>query len=290
MITTTLAGGLGNQMFMYAFTKSLALSKNTAYAFDIKSGFANDITFKRQLELCSLNVRLPESKLRTCSIGVRKLDNLIKKISRMLQRNILLPSYRLVMEDENCHYQPEIFQINSNNLYLEGYWQSPRYFEKYNDIIRSDFNITSQIPQETLNELDYWKSFNRPLVFVGVRRYQECNPSNVTWGVCGPDYYKNAMRIIEDTIDNPLFIVFSQDIEWCKRFIHGDNVIYAEPKSGPNSTISDLFLMKECDHAIISNSSFYWWGAWLQENSKHVVVASDNFMNKDFACNNWIVL
>lgn len=290
MITTTLAGGLGNQMFMYAFTKSLALSKNTTYAFDIKSGFANDIIFKRQLELSSLNVRLPENKLRTCSIGVRKLDSLLKQLSRRLRRNVLLPCYRFVVEDEDFHYQPEIYKIKGNNLYLEGYWQSPKYFENYKDIIRSDFRITIRIPQETLKELNYWRSFKRPLVFVGVRRYQECKPGDVKWGICGSVFYNKAMDTIRNHIENPLFIIFSQDILWCKENLYTDNVIYAESKDGPYSTISDLFLMKECDHAIISNSSFYWWGAWLQEDSRHVVIATKYFMNKDFACDNWIVM
>lgn len=290
MITTTLAGGLGNQMFMYAFTKSLALSKNTSYAFDLKSGFANDLTFKRQLELSSFNTDLPETKFKACSVGIKKIDIVLKRLSRLLRRNILSPSYRFILEDDNFHYQSELFNIKENNLYLEGYWQSPKYFEEFKEIIRSDFSITSSIPKETLNELNYWRSFNRPLVFVGVRRYQECNPNDVTWDVCGSDYYLGAMQTIYDYIDNPLFIVFSQDLQWCKENLHTENVIFSESKNGPYATISDLYLMKECDHAIISNSSFYWWGAWLQVNPNHIVIASKNFMNKDFACDNWIVI
>ncbi len=290
MIASIISGGLGNQMFMYAMVRSLALRNHTTMTFDIQSGFTRDYLYHRSLELNHFNLKLPTSRLATFNYGI--LGRIIRNLSRHCGHNILLPHYKMIKEDMNCyHYQKEIKEQQISNAFIEGYWQSSLYFEDYKDVIRNDFQITTPMSEKIKNELNLLKQDSKPLVFIGVRRYQECN--NVRPGMILPEnYYNKAIQLIESKICNPQFIVFSQDYEWAKNNLKARNqIIYASPKKGPLSSIEDLYLMTHCDHAIISNSSFYWWGAWLQkEKDNHIVISPNNFINKDSACKEWIIL
>lgn len=289
MIATTLFGGLGNQMFIYAAVRGISLQKKTGMAFNMNTGFATDYLYHRSLELEYLNTSLPKSKLQTFDLGY--IGRIFRKFSVMIGRNILAPHYKYVKEEllpsDNYFFNDTLYQSADKNLYLEGYWQSPRYFEEYEDVIRNDFKIKIEICITVKEELEYWKSFKRPIVFIGVRRYQECNADYMP-DICSATYYNNAIDIIKGKIVNPLFVVFSQATEWCKENLNIGDGIIANPKKGQYSSIEDLYLMTNCDHAIVSNSSFYWWGAWLQVNPKHIVIAPDNFKNVDQYCDSWI--
>ncbi len=287
MISTTLFGGLGNQMFIYAMVRAMSLRNRVSMAFNIKQGFKDDILYKRNLELNNFALQLPEAKIETFDIPYAKE---FRWASRKLGFNILKPNNKFICEDANLHFQEELVSKKIKNAYLEGYWQSPKYFEDFEDIIRKDFNIAAELPFETIEELKYLKSKNQPLVMVGVRRYQEVKcKSFLTEHTCDAMYYKRAMDIVSQKIDNPLFVIFSQDREWVKDNLKGGYDVYiAKEKAGSLSTISDLYLMQNCDAAIISNSSFYWWGAWLS-NSK-TVISNRNFINKDCNCKEWLVI
>lgn len=293
MITTTLFGGLGNQMFIYAMVRALSCRNHVPMAFNLKRGFQYDFQFHRNLELNNFNVSLPTSTLSTfdCAGG-----RCIKKASSIIKRNVLLPQYKYIEEEKSIHgakpyhFQEEFISKSLKNVYLDGYWQSPKYFEDCADVIREDFKITANIPNETIEELNFLKSQNRPLVMVGVRRYQEVkHTSFLTEHVCDVQYYKQAMKLITEKISNPLFVIFSQDRKWVvDNIAEGYDVYQVKEKTGELSAVSDMYLMKQCDAAIISNSTFYWWGAWLS-NSK-TVISNNNFINKDCNCKEWIVI
>lgn len=291
MITATLYGGLGNQMFIYATVKAMALRNNTEMNFNLVSGFRNDYKFHRKLELANFNTQLEiASRIHTFDLGYSYLSKIIKKISYKLGFNVLSPRYKIVLEqqheDNKYHFEYKILKKALGDVYLDGYWQSPKYFEDFADEIRNDFQIRVPIDIKIKEELKYWKSFNRPLVFIGVRMYQECKPEYMP-EVCPAKYYNDAIDIMKEKLNDPLFIVFSQAHEWCINNINMKDVIFATPKNGELSSIEDLYLMSNCDHAIISNSSFYWWGAWLQKKN-NVVIAPTIFHNADQLCDNWI--
>lgn len=289
MISTTIYGGLGNQMFIYAAARGLSLHKQTGMAFNISSGFTTDYLYRRSLELEFLNTSLPNNKWLTFDLGY--IGRILRNISTKLGRNILAPRYKYIKEDKlssgQYYFNEKLYRSSEKNIYIDGYWQSPKYFEEYEDVIRKDFQIRADLSKSVNDELLSWREYNRPLVFIGVRRYQECRVE-YTPDVCSEVYYNKAIDIIKEKVDNPLFIVFSQVPEWCKENLHIGDGIIATPKYGQYSSIEDMYLMSNCDHAIISNSSFYWWGAWLQTDSKHIVVAPDNFMNIDQYVNGWI--
>ena len=148
------------------------------------------------------------------------------------------------------------------------------------------------MPKETKDELGYLLSLSRTLVFVGVRRYQEAEGKNCRLAACGADYYNKAMLRMTQTLDNPLFVIFGEVREWAEENLSSDfDKYFVKKKTGELSAISDLYLMQNCHHAIISNSTYYWWGAWLQQPSEnHIVIAPSNFINPDTVCKGWKIL
>ena len=216
-----------------------------------------------------------------------------EKVSRRIGWNVLLPKYKCINEDiPNYHFQKELVTSHIKNAYLTGYWQNPRYFEDFADVIRKDFTIRVDLPKETNEELEYLLNQKRPLVFVGVRRYQEAEGKNCRLSACGADYYNKAMQRIAQTLDNPLFVIFGEVREWAEENLSSDfDKYFVKKKTGELSAISDLYLMQNCHHAIISNSTYYWWGAWLQQPSEnHIVIAPSNFINPDTVCKGWKIL
>lgn len=293
MISATLFGGLGNQMFIYAMVRALALRNNTSYAFNKNNGFITDVQFQRFLELQHFDLSLPMSQIHTYDFG--KTGRIIKFFSRKFGRNILCPHDKYMIEDRNMHFEELYKNKQLKNAYLEGYWQSAKYFEDYEDIIRKDFSIKTKIPDSVLEEVNFLKSQKRQLVMVGIRRYQECKKqSYLTEHLCGKEYYSSAIKFINERIENPLFVVFSQDRVWVENNVLNnfkDNFYFVKEKTGELSALSDLYIMQSCNHAIISNSSFYWWGAWLQpRHNEQIIVAPDNFINKDSPCSNWKII
>lgn len=293
MISTTLFGGLGNQMFIYAMARAMSLRNGVNMAFNLKRGFEMDREYNRKLELSHFNVMLPTACLSTFDFAGGRS---VKKISKIIKRNILLPNYLYIEEqrfqdvDILYHFQKEMTSMGYKNVYLDGYWQSPLYFDDYSDVIRDDFRIVSKIPADVEDELSYLKRQDRPLVMVGVRRYQEVKHASILKDhACDTFFYNKAIHIIKEKVSNPLFVIFSQDQEWVRHnFPQGNDYYYVSKKSGALSAVSDMYLMTHCDYAIISNSTYYWWGAWLSESK--MVISSRNFINADSNCKEWIVI
>lgn len=291
MIVTTLRGGLGNQMFIYAMARAMALRNNVPMAFDLETGFKRDIEYHRHLELDKFSIDLPRG-------GWEAFDMpygfVFKKISSKLGRHILHPRYKVISENEvNYHFQEEFLNKSLKDVYLNGYWQSSEYFKDFADIIREDFTIDVKLPEQTLSEYQKLKSAQRPLVMVGIRRYQEVKNANCPLTVCDSDYYNRAMEYVSGKLSNPLFVIFGEQRDWGEKHLNSKyDMYFVEQKHGDLSAISDLYLMRNCDHAIISNSSYYWWGCWLQvaNQKEHIVIAPNNFINPITPCKEWTVL
>lgn len=286
MIASIIQGGLGNQMFIYAMARAMALRNHTSAVFNLKYGFANDFQFHRKLELCGLNVKLQEKPVLTFDY---KLSRASLFVSRKAGFNIFMPQYKYIKEKKPMRFEPEVKSFKGSEVFLEGYWQSEKYFDDFDSIIRDDFKITMPIPDNVEEELRQWNPEEGNLVFIGVRRYQECK-SLADGVLLNEDYYNRAIEIIESKVSSPKFVVFSQQQEWAKSHLKAKSPIYyALPKEGNDSSVHDLYLMTHCHHAIISNSSFYWWGAWLSEAHKRgIVIAPNNFLNKDSVCDKWL--
>jgi len=189
-------------------------------------------------------------------------------------------------------FNPQVLSLNPNTD-LSGYFQTERYFKKYREEILGIFTFKEEYEGKARNfllEKVYPLASGKNIVSLHVRRgdytlYPNHHP------VCSDEYYQSAMGNFD--IKNSIFLVFSDDIEWCKKKFEGDNFIFSDS----NNPYVDLAIMSMCDHYIIANSSFSWWGAWLNRSEGKKVIAPSRWfgpaMNKDISeiyCEEWKII
>lgn len=259
MIVSKIIGGLGNQMFQWAFAKSLSLELKKDLFLDT-SGYYN------QNGLTTRTFQLSNFK----SLKYSLWPSFIQNDSPWLKIN------------DNFNYDSTINNVKANfNLYLDGYWQSEKFFNNHKTEIEKDF---------CLNNVDTSQYNIEPgSVSLHIRRTDYVALSNYH-PVQTLSYYKSAIDLIEDY--NNLY-VFSDDIKWCKANLNFKKMIFVEGKTN----LQDLRLMSLCENNIIANSSFSWWGAWLNKNSNKTVIApknwfgpSANLNSSDIIPENWITI
>jgi hypothetical protein len=269
MIISKLIGGLGNQMFQYAAGAALAQKKMCQFKIDI-SAFEN-YSLHNGYELDIFNIT-GELASKT---EVQSLTGAHSKIGMMVRRKLQLNKKTHIIEKE-FNYNKNFFD-EKESAYLEGYWQSYRYPESCEKIIRNEFTFKSE--PVGLNYDLAQNITNSNSVSVHIRRGDYItNPNfNGVHGFIGLDYYLKALQQIEDIIELPKFFVFSDDIDWVKNNLKlSENACYVSHNKG-NRSYEDMRLMSMCKHNIIANSTFSWWAAWLNSNPKKVVIAPANW-------------
>lgn len=279
MIISQVMGGLGNQMFQYALGRTLSLQHDGILKLDIDS-FAN-YEMHQGFELsdifnCSLSIA---NKADIENVLNWRSYDFVKKIL-MRQEASLFRGSKLIVEPY-FHYWPKIKNV-PRDCYLVGYWQSDKYFQSIEHIIRTDFIFKSHL--KGLNSKLAEQISHNNSVSLHVRRgdYVENKKTNATHGSCSLDYYRKAIQLVSSKIPLPHFFIFSDDISWAKKnlklyFPH----TYVDNNSGAES-YNDMHLMSLCQNHIIANSSFSWWGAWLNPNKEKIVVAPNQwFLNKN---------
>ena len=174
-----------------------------------------------------------------------------------------------IYEEPSFNYNPIPY---NKGLCLRGYYQSEKYFEDYKDLIRFYFKPKKSIIN-TLKE-KYKNYLKGNTCCVHIRRGDYVN--NIFHYVCDLHYYNTAMNRMKEMSNIDSFLIFSDDIEWCKLNFIGDNFNFIEN----NIDIEDLFIMSLCNNHIISNSSFSWWGSWLCENEKKIIIAPNRWFSE----------
>jgi|SRR6185437_13552586 len=270
MIVVKLIGGLGNQMFQYAFGRYLSLHHNTNLYFDVA-----DLQNKN-LEHIQRNFSLDGFNLQAAIYdpnAVGKKKSLFKRLFSSSKNKLK------TITEKRLHFDKEIGNA-ADNVYLNGYWQSPLYFEKIDDIIKKDFTFSIPLSKDADQFLVKIKASNA--VSIHVRRGDYVNnPETLSYhGVCDITYYKKAIEIIKNKISTPTFFIFTDDPEWVKQnFSLSTDITLVSNTSF--SQFDDLQLMSTCKHAIIANSSFSWWGAWLINNPAKTVIAPLKWLQND---------
>jgi len=270
MIVIRLKGGLGNQLFQYALGRSLSLAKNTALQLDTSS-FKIDTL--REYRLGSFNITASASD----KLPFFATDGKAKHFNTVIQsiRGLFFKPYQIVKE-KNFSFDPSILQC-SDHAYLDGFWQSEQYFAPFAQLIRED--LTLKIPlQGNLKELAA-QITSANAVSLHVRRGDYVsNPTTTAYhGVCSPQWYGEAAKIIEEKVKKPTFFVFSDDYEWAKENLHFNSPAVFIPPSPDGQECNDMHVMSLCKHHIIANSSFSWWGAWLNPSPSKIVIAPKNW-------------
>jgi hypothetical protein len=289
MIIVRIGGGLGNQMFQYAAGLSLSVTRKTRLELDI-SWFQNnpsDVTKRTfRLDIFAIHAAIAQKE---------QITKLAKPsaIQRLLDRN--KPYYR-----KNIYYEPH-FHYDSNfrrapsDIILDGYWQSEAYFKDIAERIRQDFAISAPLTSHTKELAE--QIGKTAAVSLHVRRGDYVNDAKTFnyHGVCEPAYYAKAIAALKDRIGVMEIFVFSNDMDWVKENISSEFPMTFVNHAG-RQDYEDLYLMSLCRHNIIANSSFSWWGAWLNANPDKIVIAPSRWFNeskadtRDLLPDEWIKL
>jgi hypothetical protein len=199
-----------------------------------------------------------------------------------------------VLKQHHVGFEPNILR-KKGDMYLDGYWQSDRYFADIADTIRQDFSLRQ--PLEVSHNEIVKKVATGPSVSLHVRRgdYVSNATNQAYWETCSPAYYERALAVLEEKIGTFTTYVFSDDPDWVK-----DNIKISTPAHYVSeyglADYQEVILMSKCDHHIIANSSFSWWGAWLNPRKDKVVIAPQKWttvkpeQHKDITPANWIRL
>lgn len=276
MKVVNVLGGLGNQMFQYALAVAL---KQRFPESDVKidpSGFRGYLLHNGYELKRIFNVEIPEASAADQTKLFYPLRNY-----RMWQvgRRFLPKRKSTVYENEDMAFMPSVLSDDASKYYL-GYWQTEKYFADCRDAILKAFEFPPLEPGSKNYEVsEQLKGKN--VVSVHVRRGDYLTLSN-TQNICNLDYYKKAISQILQKTTPDAYLVFSDGIDWCKENLSdsfGDvPVIFVDWNKGEDS-FRDMQLMSLCSHNIIANSSFSWWGAWLNNNPDKIVIAPSRWMN-----------
>lgn len=281
-----LKGGLGNQMFQYAFAKYV----------EKKSGDISKLDFSAYEELLNDEIRKPRLLKFNITSEVASEDEIRKYMLLSHKGNSLSFKYKLGILFEALFNKGYYFEwkrgnflalpVIKKNRYFDGYWQSVEYIEPIREQLLKDFTPNYELSVKVQKQMADMKSHNS--VFVGIRKgdYTANAKARKHFGVITNEYYSKAMKLISLKVENPVFHIFSNDIEWCKANIDfsGYNTVLRD-KDMQTNDFEELLIMSSCKHAIISNSTFNWWGAYLINNPKKEIVCPLCWFNDDTPIN-----
>jgi hypothetical protein len=269
MVITKLAGGLGNQMFQYAAGRRLAHTWDTTLKLDI-SGFEKDDLRTYDLGVFNIQAVLATPAESAILTG-RKRNVGTRLLSRLLRRPP--PPAPGHVRKKNLQFDPAVLNL-PDNVYLDGYWQSERYFADIDAVIRQEFTVKTA--QQGQNKAMAELISAAEAVSLHVRRgdYVSAPVANRILGPCDLDYYHRAVDQLTRRLGNQLhFFVFSDEPAWVRQHLDLPYPTTIISHNGPEKSYEDLRLMSQCRHHIIANSSFSWWGAWLCPYPHKIVIA-----------------
>lgn len=286
MLIVNITGGLGNQMFLYAYAKALE-QKGYKTKLDI-SGFE---TYKLHggYMLDKYNISLSVASKNEIS-RYYKRDLLSKLLRRLGKKD------KKVLIDDSFVFNKKWLEIEDDR-HIIGYFQSEKYIKEIRDTLLQEFSIKEGISSFT-KEIEKEILSIQNSCSLHIRRGDYLLQQNINiHGFTGLEYYKKAIEMITQNHKDMQFFIFSDDIEWSKENLNIENVTYIDSKE-KRIPHEDIYLMSLCKHNIIANSSFSWWGAWLNQNKDKIVIApkrwfADEKLEKqsiDIVCDGWIKL
>jgi len=306
MIIINLKGGLGNQLFQYACGRALILrqeEKNTIVNKD-NGAEDRDMGFILKLDITGYGENNGIGTMRHYSLSPFSIQTEMATLEEIRKLKypygIISEGWRFfkakVLRQFNVGFNSRIFNTQGS-IYLDGFFQTEKYFIDKEKEIRADLILKDSLGPKAQEVSAKIKNAENSISF-HVRRgdYVSDPKTNQHHGTCDSEYYSKALEyIISETGNDIEVFVFSDDIDWVK-----DNMPMSYPAvyvSSPNiPDYEELILMSQCHHHIIANSSFSWWGAWLNPRPDKIVVApkqwvrATNIDMSEVVPNNWIRL
>lgn len=285
-----LQGGLGNQLFQYAFGKAIEFYTKIPVEFDDIKYLGKNPYRNYELSRYNTNVVLIDHT-RKKSILKKILRELL--IIKHLKNKVNVYKNKKIewikLEDNSLTYCDKYKHIKKG-MYIEGFYQCEEYFKEISDKIRQDFVFKEKLNDQNLEILNEIKSSESVSLHIRRGDYLSCSG----YGILSVGYYKKGLDIIKDKLkDKDLKIfVFTEDTAWAKENIKFDVDTMFVNCNNSEEGYFDLELMRNCKHNIIANSSLSWWGAWLNNNPSKIVIAPDpwfiDIVNSDIVPDEWI--
>lgn len=278
---TRIKGGLGNQLFCYAAARRLSLANNAELVIDDVTGFLRDQLYRRQYALDHFHIpcrrATPAERLEPYERYRRGLLKFLSSRRPFSERSYL--------EQKGLSFDRRLLALKiKETIYLDGLWQSEGYFKDVEPIIREDLRIIP--PTDALNQRMAEEIRNSNAVALHVRWYDA--PGSAVGDNISADYYQRAIAQIEEKINSPRYFLFSDVPEdaRAKLLLPEGRVTFVSHNKGDENAYADLWLMTQCRHFITANSTFSWWGAWLNPNEEKIVITPKQwFVNETITQN-----
>lgn len=289
MVIVKLYGGLGNQMFQYAFGKNFSIHYKIPIILDITSLFQYR---KYELDIFKLDVNFATKE--DLFLFDRRNLSLKQRVLFKIKDGFLKPWY--IFENEGL----ELFTFPDKvpkNVMISGHWQSEYYLKNIESAIRRDFLFPS-ITKES-NKIVSSLIHQTNSVSLHIRRGDYLwDQTNKVHGVLPLEYYRHSIQYIREKVKNPDFYIFSDDEEWVKENLAIEGKVYFITGNENTQAYVDMQLMSYCKHNIIANSTFSWWGAWLNGHAGKIVLAprqwfadpAKNSLHENMVPKEWIRL
>ncbi len=293
-----LSGGLGNQLFQYAAARGLADRHGAELVVDSWSGFVRDVEYRRNYELGRLPI---EARLAS---PVERLPFWTRRIRAAVRKRIApgraahVPTFasaaRFRTEASDRAYDPGLLSAPlSGDVWMSGYWQSPLYFDHCAARLAAEL---APPPPERRAAVDLTRRLEHsPGVAIGIRLYEEARDPGAhssTGRLKAMDEINGAIETIHARAPDATYLIFcSHRAPELAQLKTPSAPIYVTGDEGYADALESLWLMTRCRHHVITNSSFYWWGAWLSEAlspaDDHIIAAAANFINADSVPRRW---
>jgi len=276
MVIAKVMGGLGNQLFIYAAAKRLSLINNAALRLDTLSAYAED-EYSRAYDLNHFRLNAEQASnedVYTLNLGSRR--------NFRYHINKILPLRHKCFIRENKPFDPRLLNLKiANKVYLDGYWQDENYFKDIGATIRKDFEIISPHDHTNIELAKGISGSNAICLHARRLKYEH---------LLSPKYYNLAVEYMAKKVTSPHFYCFSDDMGWIR-----DNVAINYPvtyisHNKESKAYEDLWLMTRCKHYIVANSTFSWWGAWLNPDPSKIIIAPRNWGYRAAVPKDWVVL
>lgn len=269
MIIIQMAGGLGNQMFQYAlYLKLKSMGKEVKFD-DVETYLLNNA---RPIQLAVFQAEYPaatKEEIIEMTDGSLKLkDRIRRKLSGRQTKE-----YR----EAGFNYDPKVLEVDP--AYLVGNFQSEKYFKDIEPLIRKTFRFVPEYFDDNMRAMQ--KNIDRvEAVSIHVRRGDYLAVEDVFGEICTDAYYDAAIQYVQKKRPNAIFYLFTNDLPWADFFVNArpDIDIIVVKGNTEYTGYLDMHLMKHCKHNIIANSTFSWWGSWLNENPDKLIVAPDKWL------------
>ncbi len=279
MNSVSIYGGLGNQMFQYAFYNALkSKGKKSSLSFSsyLYYGHHNGIDLFR-----AFKIKLPfiQMVLKFVLLNVEWLYN--NKIGKAFFKRLITwyqSKLNTYQEKEEFKYDENVFK--QSNTYFVGTWQNISYLNGIETILKNDFKFNIPTDIENAIQIEKIKEVNSVSIHVRRGDYLNAHWIDKLCVIKDVSYYQNAVDYINQKISNPYFFIFSDDVEWVKQNLKISNSTYINNNQLKRSYV-DMYLMSICKHNIIANSTFSWWAAWLNNNKDKIVIMPNKWMNNN---------